>query len=499
MGAALSQRTRVLVVDDERFFREAIRDSLLDAGIECDLAANGEEALRLVRDPDIGAVVLDLGLPGLGGIQVLRQLRVEHAAVRVVILAAQSDQGDVLEALRLGACDYLAKPLHDEELVLSVKRALDAHALETRWARLRARLRALEVRLGELAVAARGADAYGRVEALAEPIAEAVAHTLGATKTSLMLLDPAAGELRVVAAVGRELPIGEMDVVVVGEGVAGSAVSSGEAFAVSDVASDRRLAGRAPLARYTSSSFVVAPIEGFASPVGVLCATDRVDGSAFGDEDVTLLRLLALQVGSLLAPGAAGPGLPDDRGRDSRPRDADVELAREVCEAITAEVEPARLFRAALRPVARSLPAAPVSLYLIDPESGDLALEADCEGELADRPTLARDRGLTGAVLQTGWLVATDEPQVDPRFDPAVDTPENGSPGPFLCVPLRIRGKVLGVLRAFPREGAPASARTGELLGAAFSAAVRSALLYRSLVESIDEVAEARRASRGGR
>ena len=95
-------------------------------------------------------------------------------------------------------------------------------------------------------------------------------------------------------------------------------------------------------------------------------------------------------------------------------------------------------------------------------------------------------------MLQTGRLVATDHPETDPRFDPEVDTPANDAVGPLLCIPLRLRGKIMGIARVFPAEGASASARTGEVLSAALSAAVRNVLLYRSLLESIDEVAKAR-------
>jgi GAF domain-containing protein len=89
--------------------------------------------------------------------------------------------------------------------------------------------------------------------------------------------------------------------------------------------------------------------------------------------------------------------------------------------------------------------------------------------------------------------VATDHPERDPRFDPEIDTAADGVPRPLLCVPLRLRGKVLGLFRGFPDGGADGAARTGELLGPALSAAIRTVLLYRSLLESIDEVADARR------
>jgi len=88
-------------------------------------------------------------------------------------------------------------------------------------------------------------------------------------------------------------------------------------------------------------------------------------------------------------------------------------------------------------------------------------------------------------------------PESEGRFERAVDTPEDGLARPVLFVPIRLREKVVGVLRVFLEEGGPASPRTAEVLSAAFSAAVRNVLLYRSLLQSIEEVAEARRNARG--
>jgi len=256
----------------------------------------------------------------------------------------------------------------------------------------------------------------------------------------------------------------------------------------------------------------VTPIAGDGRPLGVLCATDREDGAPFGAEDLALLRLLALHVGQILAERPEQPPLdraPEASLEDSAsditqplPYDApdgsdDAELARTICDALTNEVEPNRLIGAVLWAVAQALPAAPVALHLIENKTGTLRLEGQVEGAgPADRESFDRTRGLTGMVLQTGHLVATDYPDKDPRFDLEVDTPADGSIRPLLCVPVQMRGKVLGVMRAFPSGGAPASARTGEVLAAAISAAVRNLLLYRSLLESIDEVARVRRGHR---
>jgi GAF domain-containing protein len=278
-----------------------------------------------------------------------------------------------------------------------------------------------------------------------------------------------------------------------------------DVLAVDDVHADPRFAERPFRHRYDSGALVVAPLHDGERPLGVLCASDRENGARFGDDERTLLGLLAAQVAALLALARAN-ARGEQAGEDTAPlgawqdrSDPDAELGREVCEALTFEVEPDKVLAAALLPVARRLCASPVSLYLIDNRSGELAREALCDADgRLDRARLPRNRGLTALVLQTGHLVATGRPESDPRFDAGVDTPEDGSHGPLLCVPIRLRGKVLGVARAFPKEGSAASARTGEILSAALSAAVRNALLYRSLLESIEDLARARREA-GGR
>lgn len=496
-------QARVLVVDDERFFREAIQDVLSAAGLECLLASTGEEALEVADDPTLGAVVLDLQLPDLHGLEVFRRLRERRRDLRVVILSAHTDQDNVLEALRLGAFDYLAKPLHEEELSLAVGRALETFALVSGWTGLRTRLARLEERLEALWELARGGAA--EAEALPRAAAEAVADVLGATKTSLLRVDAQDGALRVAAAHGRKLPAEEMDAMAVGEGVAGAVLARAEPLLVTDVASDERWAARVPADRYATPSFVVAPLVAGGRPLGVLCATDRVGGAAFGEDDLSLLRILSAQVARMLDPERPPATEEADETQElpagSLPSEADAasaetraELAQAVCDALTAEVEPARVLDAVLRPVAARLGAAPVSLYLLDPTDGALAREAECDGGArTDRPRLPAGRGLAGVVLETGQLVASDAPSEDPRFDADVDTPADGAPGPILCGPLRFRGKTLGIFRVFPESGEAASAGVGEVLGAALSAAIRNVLLYRSLVDTIEEVAQARR------
>ena len=525
---------RVGVVDDELFFREAITEVLGAAGFDCLAAEDGPQALELASDPELGVLVLDIRMPGMDGIEVLRQLREQRPALRVLVLSGATDQETVLEALRLGASDYLAKPLHDEELVLAVRRASESYAISADSEQLRVRLAQVVAVTEDLSRSSSRAGP-NRGEYLRSAAVEAAAELLQASRTSLLLRGEADDfvdslELRVVSTVGCLESIAELDVTVVGQGIAGHVAQSGDAVLVESRAKDGRFPGESPAGRYESECFVLVPLFRrnpstlFASDerddevMGVLCATNPKGRDTFGAEDLALLRLLAGRVAELLdqperkqAELETGPD--ESAALESRTApldgspipDRDAELVRGICDALVNEVQPERVLQAVLEPIERELSAAPVSLYLIDTASGDLTAGASgdlvCEaqrdgGVRADRKTLPPNQGLTGTVLQSGSLIATQSPELDSRYDPDSDTPEDGIPGPFLCVPIRLRGKVVGLCRAFLPGDVTASARTGEALAAALSAAVRNVLLYRSLVESIEEVAEARRQAR---
>lgn len=505
----------ILIVDHDDAVREAISAVLADAGIAWADAADGASALEAALDTSLGVVILGLQLPDMDGRAVLDRLRSLRPSLRVVVLSDGSDDESVLDALRNGACDYLATPIHDEELLLSARRAAESYGLADRWTKLRSRMERLVARLAELGAVPgepAGADRLGAIEGT---LVEATSEVLEAGKTSFMRLDDAGRWLEVVACVGRRLGPGEFDPVEVGQGIAGGVLERGEPLIVQDVAADPRIQGDHADGRYATSSFVAAPVASGDRRFGVLCATDRATGGAFSDEDLVLLRLLALQAAALMTNGAAAAFQPPDELADTATQpglaslavlpkegeetelDRDAELSRQICQAIVDEVETSRVIREALRPIATLLPAAPVSIFLIDPADGSLRKEGECDGGVSsDRDELPRDRGLTGVVLQTGHLVATQDPASDSRFDPDWDTPSNGRIRPFLCIPLKLRGKVVGVFRGYLQEGADASARTAEVIGAALSAAVRNALLYRSLLEAIEDVAEARRAAR---
>jgi two-component system, OmpR family, KDP operon response regulator KdpE len=111
---------RVLAVDDDPQILRALRAGLQAAGFEPTTAPNGETALDILSRQNIDVVVLDLGLPGIGGQEVIRRLR-SWSDVPVVVLSVHEDQRDKVEALDAGADDYVTKPFAMEELLARIR------------------------------------------------------------------------------------------------------------------------------------------------------------------------------------------------------------------------------------------------------------------------------------------------------------------------------------------------------------------------------------------
>ena len=115
--------TRILAVDDEPPMLRALGANLRVHGYEVDLAATGEEALELAARHQPDAVILDLGLPGISGLEVIRGLR-GWTDTPIIILSAREAQGEKVAALDLGADDYVTKPFGMDELLARVRAAL---------------------------------------------------------------------------------------------------------------------------------------------------------------------------------------------------------------------------------------------------------------------------------------------------------------------------------------------------------------------------------------
>ena len=107
---------RLLVVEDENHIREQLQTFLADLGYVVDTAADGREGLYLGEEYPYDLAVIDIGLPEINGIELIRQLRGQGKTQPILILTARGNWQDKVEGLEAGADDYLVKPFHNQEL-----------------------------------------------------------------------------------------------------------------------------------------------------------------------------------------------------------------------------------------------------------------------------------------------------------------------------------------------------------------------------------------------
>src|SRR5262245_13620531 len=109
---------KVLVVDDEEPFRKLLERNLSRSGASVRGAGSGEEALVMLRAEEPDLAILDISMPGISGIELLARLRAEHPATEAIMLTGHGTVETAIEAMKLGAYDYLEKPLKMAELAV---------------------------------------------------------------------------------------------------------------------------------------------------------------------------------------------------------------------------------------------------------------------------------------------------------------------------------------------------------------------------------------------
>jgi two-component system, OmpR family, response regulator len=121
LGKTGMKNWRVLLVDDEEEYRSTLAERLRRRGIQIMEASDGEEAFRMIETFSPNVVVLDVLMPGTGGLQVLKKIKTEHPEIQVILLTGL---GTTQEGREFGAFDYLLKPIHIEKLIEKIGEAL---------------------------------------------------------------------------------------------------------------------------------------------------------------------------------------------------------------------------------------------------------------------------------------------------------------------------------------------------------------------------------------
>jgi two-component system KDP operon response regulator KdpE len=119
-----TDRLNALVVDDESSFRRVLRTSLATSGFAVEEARSGEEAVAILARSTFDLVLLDVNMPGIGGVEACREIRAHLPKIGIVMVTVQDGESEIVKALEAGADDYITKPIRFRELVARLRAVL---------------------------------------------------------------------------------------------------------------------------------------------------------------------------------------------------------------------------------------------------------------------------------------------------------------------------------------------------------------------------------------
>jgi signal transduction histidine kinase len=275
----MARPSKILTVDDDPNVQKLLYVALSHLGCEIKAASDADGAFDAIRAEPFDVVLLDYMLPGLNGIDILRKIREQGFEVEVIMVTAYASLESAVEALRLGAYDYITKPFQIDSIQSTVRRALEKQLLQTRFAALSDIGQAITSTL----------DLQESLTLIAEHTIE----LLNVEAASVVLHDGDRDDLWFAAGAGEasDTLIGRR--LEMGQGIMGWVVQSGEAALVSDVSRDPRwFEGVDRDSGFSSQSILCVPLVSRGLIIGALEAVNK-RGDSFSLEDTRLLTALA--------------------------------------------------------------------------------------------------------------------------------------------------------------------------------------------------------------
>jgi DNA-binding NtrC family response regulator len=139
----MSRPERILVIDDEEVVREVFQRLLKTEGYQAEFCTSGEEGLKLIREREFDAVILDVMMNGMGGLATLQELRKMDADVPVLMLTAYASLENAIECMKQGAYDYITKPFKNDEVMLAIQKAIEQRSLVRENKNLKSQLKGI--------------------------------------------------------------------------------------------------------------------------------------------------------------------------------------------------------------------------------------------------------------------------------------------------------------------------------------------------------------------
>ena len=151
----VNKKPRVLIVDDEQVVCDLLREELSERGYQCTTVLNGDDALAKLAKADFDVVLLDIRLPGMSGMEVLREIWLNHSNAATIMITAVNDVNTAVLSMKWGASDYLVKPFDLERVDASIRTALETKPTAQKPSEMNAIARGVEAKLDPFAAFSR--------------------------------------------------------------------------------------------------------------------------------------------------------------------------------------------------------------------------------------------------------------------------------------------------------------------------------------------------------
>jgi PAS domain S-box-containing protein len=289
----------ILVVDDEPAILGLVKDILRPAGFIVNTAANGKEALAALQMHPYDLVITDMNMPQMGGMELVQYLRLNHPETLVIVFTGFASYQDAVHAVKIGAFDYLPKPLQPEILRHAIERALDYQRLSRSQRELETVFQGAEalgwqalelvsntpeaVILGDLREKAWQQE---DLKAVGQIFLKAAQDLMQATNCSIFLYDAVRSQFTGLAALGPSAEV-KTEVMRVPEGIMGYVTTHQRPLLVSDLSQDSQFSLMPRRTTYKTNSFMIIPLTGYKF-WGVINLADREDKKPFGSRDLFL-------------------------------------------------------------------------------------------------------------------------------------------------------------------------------------------------------------------
>jgi two-component system NtrC family sensor kinase len=458
-GAGASRRgERILVVDDSAELRSFLcQDILPQFGFEALPAANGRQALRLMAEEAVDLILLDVQLPDISGLDILKEMNECQIQVPVILMTAHGSETIAVEAFRLGVQDYLVKPFDMEVAQGAIDRLLARKRLKEEKEHLQTELeearRDLEQRLKELTVlfgVSKSVTAQLELDKVLARLVEAAVFICRAEDGMLWLVEPGTDELEIKAEKGLAQNRADLARLNLRESFVGQMLRGLRPVRMASAPGE---AGIRMAAGYEVRALLSVPLLVRGKPVGVLTAANRSHGRPFTAGNEAMLQALADY--AAIAIDNARVYQATDQALTQRV--AELTYLYDITRTLTSTLDRAQVFDLVAARITEMFHVEAGALLLLDEETEELEFVTNWVGD--PQPLqgmrLKPGQGVAGQVALTHQPAVTNDAYNDARFFKQVDQTTGFETRSILCVPLLLHDRCIGVIELLNKIDGP--------------------------------------------